>query len=75
MEFPRQEYWSGLPFSTLGIFLIQGSNLCLLHLLNWQVDWMAVMSDLSDTLENALNLQSHEGMNSGFRVKISLYNL
>ena len=30
MEFPRQEYWSGLPFSSQGIFLTQGSNLPLL---------------------------------------------
>ena len=34
----RQEYWSGLPFPPLGIFLIQGWNQCLLHLLHWQVD-------------------------------------
>ena len=38
MEFSRQEYWSGLLFSAPGIFLTQGSNLCLLHLLNWQAD-------------------------------------
>ena len=39
LEFSRQEYWSGLPFSTdPGIFLTQGSNPHLLHLLNWQVD-------------------------------------
>ena len=31
MEFSRQEYWSGLPFLLQGIFLTQGSNLCLLH--------------------------------------------
>ena len=33
--FPRQEYWSELPFLLHGIFLIQGSNPCLLH---WQAD-------------------------------------
>ena len=33
MEFSRQEYWSGLPFPTPGIFLSQGLNLRLLH---WQ---------------------------------------
>ena len=33
MRFPRQEYWSGWPFLLQGIFLIQGSNLSLLHLL------------------------------------------
>ena len=36
MEFSRQEYWSRLPFPIQRIFLIQGSNLCLLHLLHWQ---------------------------------------
>ena len=33
MGFSRQEYWSGLPCLPLGIFLIQGLNLCLLWLL------------------------------------------
>ena len=37
MEFPRQEYWSLLLFPPLGgIFLTQGLNPCLLHLLPWQ---------------------------------------
>ena len=31
MGFSRQEYWSGLPFPSLGIFPIQESNPCLLH--------------------------------------------
>ena len=36
MGFFRQEYWSGLPFSSSrGIFLTQGSNLCLLCLLHY----------------------------------------
>ena len=35
MGFSRQEYWSGLPFPPLRIFLTQGSNLRLLH---WQAD-------------------------------------
>ena len=34
----QQEHWSGLPFPLHGIFPTQGSNLCLLHLLPWQVD-------------------------------------
>ena len=34
---PRQEYWSGLPFPSPGIFLTQRLNLCLLHLLHHQV--------------------------------------
>ena len=39
--FSRQEYWSGLPFPSLGIFLTQGSNLCLLH---WKVDSLLLRS-------------------------------
>ena len=35
MNFPRQEYRSGLPFFLQGIFLTQGSTPCLLH---WQAD-------------------------------------
>ena len=35
MGFPRQEYWSGLPFPTPGIFATEGLNLGLLH---WQAD-------------------------------------
>ena len=31
MRFSRQEYWSGLPFSSPGFFLIHGSNLGLLN--------------------------------------------
>ena len=31
MEFSRQEYWSGLPYPSQGIFPTQGSNLGLLH--------------------------------------------
>ena len=36
MGFSRPEYWSGLPWPPSGIFLTQGSNLCLLSLLCWQ---------------------------------------
>ena len=35
MGFPRQEYWSGLPFPSSEDLPNQGSNLCLLH---WQAD-------------------------------------
>ena len=33
--FPRQEYWSGLPFLLPGIFPTQGLNPNLLHFLHW----------------------------------------
>jgi len=35
MGFPRQEYWSGLPFPSPGDLPTQGSNPCLLH---WKAD-------------------------------------
>ena len=38
MGFSRREYWSGFPCPPQGIFRIQGSNTCLLHLLHWQAD-------------------------------------
>ena len=37
MEFSRQEYWSGLPFPSVGNLPDPGSNSCLLH---WQVDFL-----------------------------------
>ena len=38
MGFSRQEYLSGLPFPTPGVFPTQGSNPCLPCLLPWQAD-------------------------------------
>ena len=38
MGFPRQEYWSGYHFLSLGIFLAQGWKIHLLSLLHWQAD-------------------------------------
>ena len=35
MQFLRQEYWSGFPFPSQGIFLTQESNP---HLMHWQVE-------------------------------------
>ena len=42
-RFPRQEYWSSLPFSPSGIIPTQGLNLCLLHLLFWQANSLALV--------------------------------
>ena len=38
MRFPRQEFWSELPFLSPGDFPTQGSYPGLLHLLQWQAD-------------------------------------
>ena len=37
MGFSRREYWSGLPGPPPGVFLTQGSKLCVLCLLLWPV--------------------------------------
>ena len=37
VRFSRQEYWSGLPFPSSGIFLAQGLNPRLLSVQHWQV--------------------------------------
>ena len=38
MGLPQQDYWNGLPFPPPGDLLTQGSNPCLLPLLDWEVD-------------------------------------
>ena len=35
MGFPKQEHWTGCHFLLQGIFLTQGLNLSLKHLLRW----------------------------------------
>ena len=37
-EFSRQEYWSGLPFLTPGIFPTREPNPRFLHILHWQAN-------------------------------------
>ena len=40
MGFPRQEYWSGLPFPSEGIFPTQGSDLSFLR---WKADSLPLL--------------------------------
>ena len=47
IRFSRQEYWTGFPLLTLGIFPIQHWNSNLLHLLHWQVDSLPLHHQLS----------------------------
>ena len=44
MEFSRQAYWSGLPFSTPDDLPDPGSNLYLLPLLHWQAGYLPLAS-------------------------------
>ena len=55
MRFPRQEYWSGLPFSSPGNLPNQGSNSYLLH---WQADSLPLSYQRSPslTLDKALRI-------------------
>ena len=46
IESSRQEYQSELPFPTQGIFLTQGSNPHLWHLLHWQEDSLPLVPPL-----------------------------
>ena len=48
MGFSRQEYWSGLPFPSLGDLPDPGDLLCLLH---WQVDSLPLASTGKPFLE------------------------
>ena len=47
MGFSRQEYLSGLPFPSPGIFLTQGSNLRLLH---WQILYHCAIREAPQSL-------------------------
>ena len=44
MEFPSEEYWSGLPFPSPAALPIQGSTLSVLCFLHWKVKevWRSV---------------------------------
>ena len=44
LRFSRQEFWNGLYALLQGIFLTQGSNPCLLHLLHWEVSSLPLIS-------------------------------
>ena len=57
MRFPRQEYWSGLPSLLQGVFTTQGSNPCLLCLLQWQVNSLP-LSHLARSQEGGVKLRS-----------------
>ena len=56
MRFPRQEYWSGLPSLLQGVFTTQGSNLCLLCLLQWQANSLP-LSHLARFQEGGVKLR------------------
>ena len=64
MGFSQQEYWSELSFPPPGIFLIQGSNSGILHLLHWQMDSFTTESPEKPHIghESRWNHQSNESM-------------
>ena len=47
MGFSRQEYWNGCHTLLQGIFPTQGSNLCFLHLLHWQMGSLPLAASLA----------------------------
>jgi len=48
MGFPRQEYWSGLPFPSLGDLPTPGLNTHLLYLLHWQTGSISLVLPYSE---------------------------
>ena len=52
MRFPRQEYWSGLPYPALRDLPNKGSNLCLLHR---QVDFLPLSYQGSKPMTNNIS--------------------
>ena len=58
MEFPRQVYWRGLPFSTPGDLPDPEIKPHLLHLLHWQADSLAVKGDFKNQFHQSLHFQS-----------------
>ena len=53
MEFPRQEYWSGLPFPSPGSLSDPESNLCLLHCrqilyhwASWEAPYIRILKNI-----------------------------
>ena len=55
MGFPRQEYWSGLPFLSPGSFPTQGLNLYLRH---WQADSLPLSHQGKSNLQNRCSVNA-----------------
>ena len=60
MGFSRQQYWSGLPCPSPGIFLTLGSNLCLLHLLHWQAGSVQVLHHPGTPMITQIIVERHD---------------
>ena len=61
MRFSRQEYWSELPFPSPGIFLTQGLNLHLLHLLPCQAGSLPLLPSAEAPNKTGLNSGGSDG--------------
>ena len=63
-DFPGENTGVGCRFFLQGVFLIQGSNLCLLHLLHWQ--------EFFTTTCRGRGVNSLSGSREGFLEEVSL---
>ena len=54
VEFSRQEYWSGLPCPSQGIFPTQGTDPHPFHLLHWQAGSLSLVQGGKPSLYNIL---------------------
>ena len=68
MGFSRQEYWSGLPFPTLG--LTQGLNRRLLWLLHWQADSLP-LHHLGNLIQDLTPCQRTPGYDADLLMEVS----
>ena len=75
MEFPRQEYWSGLPFPTPGDLSNQGLNPCLLRLLHWQADFLPSVppGKISNIKQNGKKQQQQQHTHTHTQSRLDLH--
>ena len=73
MGFCRQEHWGGLPCPPPGDLPTQGSNLCLLRLLHWQVGSLP-LSDLRSSSRPQTLLTSQPYAKATLHLQLFLFS-
>ena len=73
MGFSRQEYWSGLPRPPPGDLPKPGINLCLLHLLHWQVSSLPLIPPVKPSYFLS-HLYYFTGNNGSLGIYLSIQN-
>ena len=71
-RFPRQKYWSGLPFPSPGIFPTQGSNP---HLLHWQADSLPLSHQIRPSTCSTPDFLVQRNIGHDFRMTFPFFML